>query len=157
VPNNNAEVPRDCESLHPEKAYSLASRLTLIPGFPNRNEAIAAASEWLLDHCKSLAQAEWLVEEAIRHFGSPWSGLWELESLYSAKFRPAPAMRTFEPLGPKPKVACSRCNDWGTVLGPAGVYTWCTCDHAHEVATSVPNFLAVLNHSAHPAEVKGGI
>jgi hypothetical protein len=124
--------------LSPDKAYALASRLTLIPGFPNRDQAIRAVAEWLMETCTVravsgsvpeehlavLQRAEWLVNQAVadRMHGAPWGGIHELKTRYDAKYHPG------LPLWNQPaKEKCPQCWDTGIVNYGDTPASWCCC------------------------------
>ena len=123
------------ESLAPDRAYALASRLTLIPGFPNRDQAIQAIAEWLLETCTDLGQAQWLIAEAVcdRVPGSGWEGVSELQSRYDARY-------------PRSRAGiCGSC--WGSgvvhhvVTSDSVPPRWCRCSAGVERRILQPHLL----------------
>jgi len=142
MPNENLEP------LQPDRAYSLASRLTLIPGFPNRDQAIQAVAEWLLENCTvrivssggdqivpSLHRAEWLISNAIQD--PQWQGIDGLQVRYDQKFRPRlPIWNGKAEKVPDPE--CGECNDMGVTGQP---YRWCDCRVGQSLRAELPRYL----------------
>ena len=130
------------ESLPPDRAYALASRLTLVPGFPNRDQAIQAVAEWLLANCADADQAAWLIGAALHD--PQWLGIDGLSSRYDARFRPRPENRPFADTGRRPKLVCPRCNDMGVTGQP---YTWCSCESGQRLRVEVPQYLRLCRET----------
>lgn len=141
-------MPENQEPLQADRAYALASRLTLIPDFPNRDQAIQAVAEWLLDTCPLLVRAEWLIRTANtdRPVGSPWQGVSELQARYDAKYRPGLPIWS-EPV----KERCPRCWDTGLVNYADSAAIACDCpagDRRREDPDRLREVLAELNASS---------
>jgi hypothetical protein len=154
-------MPENLTPLAPEKAYSLAERLTTIPDFPNRDQAIQAVAEWLLDYCTVkiigsdgeenrpvLARAVWLIREATteRPVGVTWQGVGELKSRYDAKYRPG------LPIWNEPsKQRCPRCWDTGLVNYADSLARVCDCpagDKRSDDPQALQQLLNELNASS---------
>ena len=83
--------------LAPTKAFEFAARLTTIPGFPNRNEAIEALADDLREICVAREldgelwdadrQAVWLTREARLRM-TTWGGTSALRQIHTEKFAP---------------------------------------------------------------------
>jgi hypothetical protein len=125
--------------LSEERAFALASRLTLIPEFPNPREAVLAAAEWLVDVCKTEHRAKRLVNDATRNRdqGARWGGLPELQDRFDAMFPPVK-------LG-----TCQDCYDYGVVNHAIhrGVLParWCRCPAGVARRRREPNLLVEIN------------
>ena len=124
------------ENLLPDKAYALASRLTLIPGFPNREQAIQAVAEWLLETCANLGQAQWLISETLSDPG--WTGIDGMRTRFDARFRPRPEHTMFRSMGPIPAPVCGKCNDMGISGQP---YEWFACEAGQALRRELPGYL----------------
>jgi hypothetical protein len=123
------------------QTYNIASRLTLIPGFPNRDEAIRAVSDWLIKQCPDLECAEWLIRSATteRYDDAPWQGVRELETRYNAKYNPA--LPAFEAV----KRRCPRCWDTGIVNYADTPAEWCSCPMGANMRIADPEAVDKLN------------
>jgi len=134
MPNEETET-----RLSEERAFALASRLTLIPEFPNPREAVLAAAEWLVDVCKTEQRAKRLVNDATRNRdqGARWGGLPELQDRFDAMFPPVK-------LG-----TCQDCYDYGVVNHAInrGVLParWCRCPAGVARRRREPNLLVEIN------------
>jgi hypothetical protein len=141
MPNEETET-----RLSEERAFALASQLTLITGFPNRNEALKAVGEWLIDVCKTEQRAKRVVNDATRtrDEGANWGGLPELQARFDRMFPPAPR-------GP-----CQDCYDVGVINHAInrGVLParWCRCAAGVARRLKQPNLLIEIN--ARQAEEK---
>lgn len=129
----------EASDLTPRKAYELASRLTALTGFPNRDQVIQAGMNLLLKHCESLTEAEWLIEEVLGIW-KKWTSFAELVELYNSRFKPAPTHRTFDNFPQSPPIACGECQDTGTKQ-ENGALVWCTCAYAADLREKAPNYL----------------
>lgn len=130
-----------------EQAKPLALRLATIDDFPRYDEAIDATADDLVRWCKGgtfegrewipIAQARWLVDEA-RHRWDKWPGTFHLLALFRTKFDTTPPpSNAAQELGPVPLPACGKCNDSGTVKGPAGRHVFCNCDQGRKMQEPV--------------------
>jgi hypothetical protein len=141
MPNEETET-----RLSEERAFALASRLTLIPEFPNPREAVLAVAEWLVDVCKTVERAKRVVNDAIcnRDEGARWGGIPELQARLDRMFPPAPR-------GP-----CQDCYDVGVINHAInrGVLParWCRCPAGVARRLKQPNLLVEIN--ARQAEEK---
>jgi hypothetical protein len=111
TPPNESAGEQQVSDLIPEDADSLATRLLAI-GYSNRKEVINAARDWLLRHCRNLAEAVWVIDAALDTL-EEWKSFKDLDRLYCAKFNPAPAHQTVQSLPEPPSIVCSKCNDSG--------------------------------------------
>jgi hypothetical protein len=141
MPNEETET-----RLSEERAFALASRLTLIPEFPNPREAVLAVAEWLVDVCKTEQRAKRVVNDAIRNRDecARWGGIPELQARLDRMFPPAPR-------GP-----CQDCYDVGVINHAInrGVLParWCRCPAGVARRLKQPNLLTEIN--ARQAEEK---
>jgi hypothetical protein len=125
--------------LSEERAFALASQLTLITGFPNRNEAIKAVGEWLIDVCQTVPRAVRLINDTLRNRepGANWGGLPELQARYDFLYPPVK-------LG-----TCQDCYDYGVVNHAInrGVLParWCRCPAGVARRRREPNLLVEIN------------
>ncbi len=146
--------------LEAAKAFRLAARLVVVPGFDRRDEAIEAMADWLIDHCRGAVLAEqdrWSPERQARYLidtvideWDHWQGASAMGRLLRAKFYPPEAQRPFESVGAGPP-ACLRCKDTGTVRAATGEYTWCQCRQGQEMRLEIPQWLELVNRTATPA------
>lgn len=142
---------RGQEGLLDTLAFRLAAQLQTVPGFPRREEAIEAISDWLIDHCTGAEhqgqhwdperQARWLVRTAIEW--EAWRGAAGLRELLIQKFYPA--LTEYQGLGPKPRTDCRRCRDWGIIPSPGGRVAWCDCPAAEALRAEQPDLLESRN------------
>jgi hypothetical protein len=149
------------QSLDPEKAYSIAGRLTTIPDFPRNEEAIEATAEDLIRWCRGSnegerewspeAQAIWTVEKARESWNS-WIGSAALKSIFDSKFVILPTQPLN--LGERPPIDCRRCGDTGVVQNATGRYEWCGCDQADRMRVELPDWLQFMNREKPKRTVK---
>lgn len=144
------------EWLEATTAFSLAARLTVIPGFPRREEAIEAVADWLIDRCTprrhegqvwaAKDQASWLVSTAIEEWAE-WGGVAALRTLWLGKFHPG--VLEYKSLGPPPPPDCPRCQDNGIIphIGDGGA-DWCDCAAAEQLRARIPNLCEDRNRRA---------
>jgi hypothetical protein len=115
-------------------AVELATKFKSILNFPW--DCIEATAEDLIRWCTGAivedhvwppdAQARWLAREARENW-EKWLGTAALKQLFDAKFHPPkPSGNAAKPLGEKPPIECSLCNDFGTVF-TGNRHRYCDC------------------------------
>jgi hypothetical protein len=149
----SATPSNEREQLDAGLAFRLAAQLQAVPGFPRREEAIEAISDWLIDHCTGAEhqrqhwdperQARWLVRTAIEWEG--WRGAAGLRELLVQRFYPT--LTEYQGLGPKPRITCRCCNDWGIIVNPGGLahVEWCNCPAGEALRAEQPDLLKCHN------------
>lgn len=133
--------------LDPALALVLATELTTIQDCPRSNVAINATAQDLIRWCRGWignnnvwppeAQARWLVREAREKWAEKWLGTGALKQLLDARFPPSNlAGNAAQPLGEKPPIECSDCNDTG-IIQVRGRHQYCDCDLGARMRTDL--------------------
>jgi hypothetical protein len=131
--------------LDPAVALTLATELTTIYDCPRSNIAINAMAQDLMRWCRGWigqnniwppeAQARWLVQEAREKWTEKWLGTGALKQLLDARFPPTVVPgNAAQPLGEKPPIICSHCNDTG-IIRVGGRHQYCDCDLGARIRT----------------------
>lgn len=137
--------------LNAKLATRMAHRLTTIEDFPRFDEAIAETAHDLVELWSTTPDrlAEQQAEELVRHMRHKWpkwEGTAAMIELYRKKFAPElPASNEAKPLGERPAIDCSFCQDTGVVRAqdnPQAV-AWCICPTAERVKRDWPEFLSL--------------
>jgi hypothetical protein len=137
-----ADLPTDILPL--QLALELAGSLT-VAGHPRNQAAIHATAMQFIRLCKvcSLKGRSWTpeqqAEELVRVILTEWEGGWperggskRLQDLHRLMFTPAVLPSNYvRPLGEKPPVNCSRCNDFG-VAYESGQAFYCDCPEGQD-------------------------
>jgi|ERR1017187_2970738 hypothetical protein len=121
-----------------EVALRLARQLKAIPNFPWDEDVIAAHAQHLIRWCKGAivdgrvwpaeAQAHWLVTEVQETWVEKWLGTGAMKQLFDARFTHSKVPANgFQPLGEKPPILCSSCNDTG-IVRVRGKHRYCDCE-----------------------------
>jgi hypothetical protein len=122
-----------------EVAVKLAGSLT-VAGHPRNQAAINATAMQLIRLCNGCLMngrswnAEQQAEELVRVVMTEWEEGWperggskRLQDLYRLKFIPEMLPSNYaQPLGEKPPINCSKCNDFG-YAGELGKKVYCDC------------------------------
>lgn len=133
-------------SVEKQLAHKLAGQLTTIPDCPRTDIAIESLAGDLAEICRENTEAIWLVHEARQRWRR-WRGTAGLIKLLE-RHRGTDVLlserQPFPDMGPKPKVDCNVCEDFGHVYRNKR-YEYCTCAAGAKLRTTMPDFVEKLN------------
>jgi hypothetical protein len=124
------------DRLKDEEALGFARRLKGVLGFPWDDDVIKAHADHIQRWCRGYiagdrvypawSQADWLLNE-VELTWKKWLGTSALKELFDSKFKSKIlAGNEARPLGQKPPIECSSCNDTG-IIHVRGKHRYCDC------------------------------